>query len=153
MGWRHSKGLVLAMKSERWGRLSTMDRLISQGTTMKDNCMSCGQLSKYVNYIFYHYAYSSWVLKKSLEIIGNLINPTRPRSSEDLGDLINKITIGTVAWELTWTVISFHSWMLWRKRNQRLKLGTHYSKEVLPKSIIGAWWLAFRRRSSRKVLE
>lgn len=53
--------------------------------------------------------------------VGNLVNHVQVHYFQMLGDLMENITEGTPAWELTWTAIAYLSWLIWRERNLRCK--------------------------------
>lgn len=78
------------------------------------------------------------------------VNPTCAHSLENLGDQINKITSGSLAWRLTWSIVAMMSWAIWNERNQRLKTGKYCSKEDVRERSISDTTIGFSEERYKK---
>lgn len=83
-----------------------MDKLIFRGADVLDKCMLYRNPSESVQHIFYTCEFSHWILKKSMEVVGNIVNPPRSTAFETMAVVIQKLTNGTLAWVLAWTILS-----------------------------------------------
>lgn len=69
----------------RWRHLPTFDQLISRGYPSDPMCLLCGSSNESINHLFHNCEFSSWLLRKSLEAAGSIINPAQTHLLAELG--------------------------------------------------------------------
>lgn len=83
--------------------------------------------------------------------MGGLHYPSQDMNFINMVELINRTTMGTKAWGLSWTVIRVISWCVWKEQNARWKKGVYRSKEDILRQVIKITDVGFKATKFKKM--
>lgn len=134
-----------------------MDRLIKRGMITDGKCFLCNNQQETIDHLLFECDFSRWVMKEAMEASGALVNFDSVSSFEEAAIEPNKVTEGSSAWGLQWSMLGNALFYIWKQRNTRRVKGKIDSKQQVLRCCIEMTGIGFDewrfKRKSRKTSE
>lgn len=131
--------------------LPTKDRLIKRGMVINGSCLLCNKQHETIDHLFFGCDFSRWVMKEAMEASGALVNMDIVSTLEDAARELSKVSDGSPAWGLQWSMLGNTLFHIWKQRNIRRVQGKSNSKQQVLRCCIEMTSIGFdERRFKRK---
>lgn len=142
--WANKVGkVVLNLWRVRWRNLPTKDRLINRGMTITGQCELCVNNQETTDNLFVDCTFTRWILKEAIEAAGGLVNLDKATNFEEAAYELNKVSKGSPAWGLQWSLYGISLFHIWKQRNLRRVTARKESPQTVLRQIIGMAEIGF----------